>query len=134
MPEALAPYHTAVVALGMLGFLYLVQLLVADVAGITRRHTPGMPVDAGHDDFLFRAVRAHANTSESIGAVILIAGFAIACAATPSAVNLGLSAFVVFRLIHMLAYYLDVRILRSVAFGLGVLSLITVFGAAVRAL
>jgi hypothetical protein len=34
----------------------------------------------------------------------------------------------------MLAYYLDVRILRSVAFGLGMLALLVVFGAGVRAL
>ena len=134
MPEALVPYQPAVLALGMFGFLYLAQLLVADFTGIARRHTPGTAVEGGHDDFLFRAARAHANTSESVGALILIAGFAITCGGAPAIVNNGLWAFFAFRLVHMLAYYLDVRILRSVAFGLGMLALLVVFGAGVRAL
>ena len=62
MTEALVPYQPAVLALGLFGFLYLAQLLVADVVGLSRRHTPGMPIDSGHDDLLFRAARAHANT------------------------------------------------------------------------
>ncbi len=134
MPEYFAPYQPAVLALGLFGFLYLVQLLVADVVGLTRRHIPGTPVDGGHDDFLFRATRAHANTTESVGAAILIAAFAITCGGSPALVNNGLWAFFALRVVHMLAYYLDVRILRSVAFALGSLALIVVFGAGVRAL
>ena len=38
----------------VLGGLVLVQAVVADVAGIRSKHTPGMPVTTGHDDFLFR--------------------------------------------------------------------------------
>jgi uncharacterized MAPEG superfamily protein len=134
VPEALLPYHPAILALGMFGFLYLVQLLVADITGITRSHTPGTPVEGGHDDFLFRAARAHANSAESVGAVILISGFAIAYGGSPAVVNNGMWAFLAFRIVHMLAYYLDVRILRSVAFALGTVALLVVFGAGVRAL
>jgi len=132
VPEALVPYHPAILALGGYGFLVLLQLLVADVTAISRRHTPGTAVEGGHEDFLFRATRAHANTSESVGAVILIAGFAIACGGAPALVNNGLWAFFAFRVVHMLAYYLDVRRLRSVAFALGMLALLVVLGAGVR--
>lgn len=130
----LAPYAPSVLALGVFGCLYLVQLLVADVAAIRMRHVPGTPVQGDHDDFLFRAARAHANTTESVGAVILISAFAIGVGGEPSWVNGGLWAFVGFRTAHMLAYYLDLRLLRSGAFALGAATLLLLFGIGVRAL
>ena len=134
MAEALAPYETAVLILGGYGFLAMLQLLVADVVAIRAKHVPGTPVAGDHGDFLFRVTRAHANTIESIGAVILIAGFAIAIGADPDSVNRSLAAFLAFRVLHMAAYYLDIRILRSVAFALSVVALLTTFGAGIRAL
>ena len=94
------------------------------------------PEDVGlvdHDDLLFRASRAHANTTESVGAVILIAFFAIATGASPGVSNSLLAGFVACRVVHMVAYYSDLRVLRSVAFGLGVLALLGLLGAGVAA-
>ena len=133
MPDWIAPYSVSVTALGVYGFLHLAQLLVADVIGIVRRHTPGTPVVGDHDDLLFRASRAHANTTESVGAVILIAFFAIATGASPGVSNSLLAGFVACRVVHMIAYYSDLRVLRSVAFGLGVLALLGLLGAGVAA-
>jgi len=134
MSEWLLPYQTSVVVLGAYGFLSLLQLLVADVVAIRRRHEPGTAITGGHDDFLFRATRAHANTNESLATVVLIAGFAIAVGAAPGVVNTGLMSFLGFRVLHMAAYYLDLRLLRSVAFGLGLVAVVIVFGAGVRSL
>lgn len=134
MLEPLAPYASALLALGLFGALHLSQLLVADVVAIRRGHTPGTPIEGGHDDFLFRAARAHANTNESVGAAILVSIFAIGVAGDPLWVGRLLWAFLGFRAVHMLAYYLDVRLLRSLAFGLGVGALLMVFGVGVRAL
>jgi uncharacterized MAPEG superfamily protein len=119
MSEIFIPYTSALHALVMLAVLFLVQLLVADVAGLTSKHTPGTPVVGGHDDFLFRAVRAHANTNESLAAFILAAFAAIALAVDPVWVGRLVWGFVIARALHMAAYYADLRNLRSGAFALG---------------
>ena len=127
MLEPIAPYSSSILALGLLGFLHLVQLLVADLVALRRGHVPGMTVSGGHDDLLFRATRAHANTTESIGAAILAGVFGIVSGGDPAWVNYSLGSFLVSRLVHMLAYYCDWRIVRGVAFALGFGALSVVF-------
>ena len=129
MTELVGPYAPSVLALGLYGFLSLVQLVVADLVGIRRGHTPGTGVPADHDDLLFRATRAHANTTESIGAVILIGAFAILAGGAPAWVNGALWAFLALRVVHMAAYYGNLRALRSIAFALGLTALVVVFAA-----
>jgi uncharacterized MAPEG superfamily protein len=134
MPDDLLPYRPALAAWVLLGGLHLVQALVADVAAIRARHTPGMPVTTGHDDFLFRAARAHANTNESSPAFVVLCLVAILLGGDPWWTN-GLAwAFVVGRLGHMLAYYGDLRRLRSAAFGVGFACLVGLLATGIAAL
>ena len=133
MSEWLAPYESAIAALGGLGFVHVVQILVADVVALRRGHTPGTAADGGHEDLLFRASRAHANTNESIAAVILIAGFAIARGADPGAVSLCCWAILGLRIAHGACYYANWQAPRSISFALGIVALIALFGAGVRA-
>lgn len=132
MAEFLAPYQSGILALGLLGVMHLVQLVVADVVAIAQKHTPGTPVENRHDLFLFRAVRAHANTMESLGAATLIALFAIARQASADSVNTLLWIFLGLRIGHMIAYYADWRIPRSAFFGLGLTALLVLFGVGLR--
>ncbi len=124
MSEWLLPYQIVVGALGATAALLLVQILVVDVAGIRARHTPGTPVAPDHGLFLFRAVRAHANTNESIAAFVLLALFGILRGA--DAVWLGVLAWIYVggRAAHMLCYYADLRLLRSAAFAVALLALL----------
>ncbi len=131
--EFLTPYESGILALGLLGLLHLVQLVVADVVAIAQKHTPGTPVEQRHEVFLFRAVRAHANTMESLGAATIGAVFAIARQAPPETVNALLWGFLALRVGHMVAYYADWRIPRSVFFGLGLVALFVLFGTGLRA-
>ena len=124
MSEAFIPYTSALNALVLLAVLSLVQLLVADVAGLRSKHTPGTAVRGGHDDFLFRAVRAHANTNESLAAFVLAAFAAIALAVDPVWVGRLVWGFVLARVLHMAAYYADQRNLRSGAFVVGLVCMI----------
>jgi uncharacterized MAPEG superfamily protein len=100
------------------GSLYVVQALVADVVAMRRRHVPGMPVAAGHDDFLFRSVRAQANTNENLPVFVLVSLAAILLGAGPWWTNRFAWGFAGARLAHMLAYYADLRLARSAAFTL----------------
>jgi uncharacterized MAPEG superfamily protein len=124
MSEVFIPYTSALQGLVLPAVLFLVQLLVADVAGMRSKHTPGTPVVGGHDDFLFRAVRAHANTNESLAAFILAAFAAIALAVDPVWVGRLVWGFALARGLHMAAYYADQRNLRSGAFVVGLVCMI----------
>jgi uncharacterized MAPEG superfamily protein len=116
------------------GGLLLVQAVVADVAGIRAKHTPGMPVTSGHSDFLFRAVRAQANSLENLPAFIVLSLAAMLLGASPQWAG-GLAwTFAGARMAHMAAYYSDVRTARSIAFALGFLSLIGMLVIALRAI
>lgn len=126
--DLMASYSASVFGLGAFGFLYLVQLLVADLTGLRAKHTPGSAVTGGHSDFLFRSTRAHANTTESIGAFILLALFAILTGGDPWWTALTIWIYVGSRALHTVFYYLNLQTMRSVAFGLGLVALVTLFG------
>lgn len=119
MLELLRPYGSSIAAWLVVGGAYLVQTLVADLAMVRAHHTPGTPVVGGHDDFLFRATRAHANTNESLAAFVVLSLAAMLLGASPAWTN-GLTwGFALARVGHMLAYYADQRLLRSAAFSVG---------------
>ena len=124
MQEWLVPYATTIWAMGIMGGLILVQLLVLDLAGIGSGHVPGAPVSADHGSFFFRATRAHANTNESIAAFVLLALFGILHNAAPGWLNLLAMIYVAARIAHMVCYYLGLGILRSTAFGIALIALV----------
>jgi uncharacterized MAPEG superfamily protein len=120
----LEPYGSALVAYLVLGIVFLVQIFMVDIASIRAGHTPGMAVTGGHDDFLFRAVRAHANTNENLAAFLILSLAAMLLGADPWWTNGLVGTFVAARAAHMLMYYLDLRMARSAAFALGLLCLV----------
>ncbi len=117
-------YGPTIASFGVIGGLLLFQLLVADVCGIVSGHTPGTGVPPDHDDKLFRATRAHANTNESIGSFLAIAAFGIAVSAAPVWLNNLSLLYLAGRIGHMCYYYYaDLRVLRSLFFGVSLLAL-----------
>ncbi len=131
--DLMTGYSSSILGLGVFGFLYLVQLIVADIAGLRAKHTPGSPVEGGHDDFFFRTYRAHANTTESVGVFILLALFAIISGGDPVWTASVIWTYVGSRALHTGFYYLNIQLLRSVSFGLGVLALVVLFGIGILA-
>lgn len=119
MQDFLVAYTSSLAACTALGALVYTQVLVVDVAQIKAKHVPGMPVTDGHKSFLFRAVRAHANTNENLGLFLLLMFTAVLLQANTAWVN-GLAwVFVAARALHMACYYARWGIARSVAFGAG---------------
>ena len=124
MTELTASYGSTILAFGVVGGLLLLQLIVADVVAMVGGHTPGTSVEESHDAFLFRAVRAHANTNESVAAFLLLGVFAMLVSASPAWVN-GLAwTYVIARVGHMAMYYADLRPLRSLCFTVGLVALL----------
>jgi len=123
MENLLTIYLPTIVSFGILGGMLLVQLVVADVLGIVGKHEPGAPIPTDHSKLLFRAHRAHANTNESVAAFIALTLFALAVSATPSWLNTLCQLYIAARLGHMVCYYLNLKILRSIIFAVSLLSL-----------
>ena len=134
MQELLAPYVSSLAGYVCLGGLYVAQAFVADAVAIRAKHVPGMPVTSGHDDLLFRATRAQANTNENLAVFLLASLAAILLGANPWWTNGLVWAFVLARLGHMLAYYANQRLLRSTAFSVSVAAVIGLLVVAIGAL
>ena len=121
-------YPGTVLAWIVVAVLLLVQVLVADVIGLRRKKPPGAEAEGGHDDLLWRADRAHRNTNETLGVFVLLSLAAIAVEAHPVAANGCALAFAGARAGHMLCYWFDVRILRSVCWIAALIALLVLAG------
>lgn len=131
--DILADYGFTLVALGLSAGLFLVQLLVADLAGIRAGHKPGHAI-AADGSFLFRASRAHANLNESFSAFVALVFFGVAIGASPTGLNAGAGLYLLGRVAHMACYYAGWPLLRSVAFGLSLLGLFAMLGVGLLAI
>ena len=123
----LEPYHNSILILGLTGALSLLQLLLFDLMAIKLKHTPGHPVENNHRNILFRLSRAHANTNETMGALILLFLFTLFTNADPLWVNRLMGAYFLSRVAHMFFYYLGWSMWRGIVFGLSLLSMIGLF-------
>lgn len=106
-------YGWTLVASGALATLYVIQIIIGDLAIDAAKHTPGTPVPGGHNSWLFRATRAPANSLENMPPFWVLAAVAIGVSASPAWTNALSLAFCLCRLVHMLAYYADVRVVRG---------------------
>lgn len=131
--DAIEAYYPTLWAMGAAGALLLVQLIIADFAGIKAGHKPGTPVAADSGSFLFRATRAHANTNESISAFGLLAVTGILSSAAPQWLYALCWSYVLCRVAYTLFYYANKAMLRSTAFGLSLVALLGVFALDVAA-
>lgn len=127
-----SPYMPTIWAMAAMGSLLLVQVLVVDLAGIRSGHKPGTPVEADTSSFLFRATRAHANTNESIAIFILFALVGVLCGVPADWLNYAAWGYLVSRVVHMLAYYVNWSLARSIAFGFSLAGLFGMLVAIVR--
>ena len=120
-------YRLTIIVMGIAGFLLVLQVIIADLTAIRHKHKAGYPIPADSTTFLFRSARTHANTNESIAAFALLAVAGMLSSAPPTWIN-GLSAaWLVSRLAHMAFYYSNVKLPRSIAFGVSLMALLGLF-------
>lgn len=113
--------------MGLSGLTFFVQLLIADVIGLKARHNPGYPIEPNHNNLHFRSSRALSNTNESVAIFILFACFSILSSANAHVLNICSCVYLFGRVGHMLCYYSNVKLLRSISFGLSLLGLAGMF-------
>jgi len=120
-------YRTAILTIGSVGLLMFIQIVIADMVGIVKKHIPGYPIEHNHKQFLFRATRVYLNTNESVSIFILFVCFAILSSADPDTVNISALGYLGSRVAHMCCYYFNVQIARSAAFVVSLVSLMALF-------
>jgi len=125
--DLIEPYKLTVLVFGLSGFLFWIQLAIADIAGIKKKHTPGFQIEQNHSSFLFRANRVLANSNESAAIMILLSLFAILSSANPAWLNGCAVAYLAGRVGHMTFYYGNFQLARSVAFAISFVSLLGMF-------
>ncbi len=116
-------YEATIQSWAALAVLLLTQVLVADVASVRAKHVPGTPVEASHDNFLFRASRAVANTNETIAIYIVVVLFCLFSGASADYTAYFSWGYVVARTAYAACYYFNLKLLRSVCFAISLLSL-----------
>lgn len=120
-------YQITILVVGLMGLLMFIQLVIADVVALVKKHVPGYPVEHSHSQFLFRATRAYLNTNESVSIFILFVCFSLLSSADPSVVNTSACVYLGSRVAHMIFYYLNIKIARSAVFGVSLVSLLAMF-------
>ena len=126
-------YDSTMLSWAVLVGLMLVQATVVDVTSIRAKHIPGVPVEASHDNFLFRATRTVGNMNETIAIYILVVLLAIFSGANASYVAYCSWGYVIGRIAYAACYYSDQRIARSVCFGISMISVLALFVIGLRA-
>ena len=124
METILEMYGATIYAVGAAATLALIQLLVADVVGITRKHVPGTTVHGDHSDLLFRVTRTVANTNESIGIFVCATLFCILSLASPTYTAYAAWIYVAARTLYACCYYANLQTLRSICFVVVALTLL----------
>jgi len=125
--EFIEPYKITVLVMGLSGLTFFIQLLVADIIGLKSCHIPGYPIEPSHKSLHFRSTRALSNTNESVAIFILLVCFSILSSANPHILNICAIVYLVGRVGHMLCYYANLKLLRSISFGVSLLGLAAIF-------
>ena len=121
--SVLEPYSLSVAALGYVAALLLTQLLVADVLGVMKKHTPGTPVEPSHSNPLFRVSRTVGNTNESIAVFVCALLFCFFAAADPGHTAIAAWTFAISRTLYAGFYYGNLQAPRSLSFALSLMAL-----------
>ncbi len=122
--ESIIAYHGTGLAMGVAGGLLFLQLLVADIAGMKVKRIPGAPIEPDHDSFLFRASRALGNMNEGVSIFIIFTLVGILSAADPIWLGRMAWLYVIARTGYMLCYWFNIKLMRSVFFGISFLALL----------
>lgn len=126
--EIFASYHLTGVAMGAAGILLFIQLLVADVAGLKVPHIPGAPIEPDHKSFWFRSTRSLANMNEGVSIFIIFTLVGILSAADPLWLGRLAWVYIIARTAYMLCYWFNIKLMRSVFFGISLLALLGLGG------
>lgn len=122
--ENISAYHLTGLAMGLTGGLLFLQLLVADIAGMKGSRVPGAPIEPDHNNFLYRASRTMGNMNESVAIFIIFTLVGILSGADPVWLGRFALLYVGARALFTVCYWFNIKLLRSVCFGVSLIALL----------
>lgn len=133
MIDWLQAYELSIYAAFAVAVMLFVQIVVADVAAIWAKTAPGKPLEFNPASFHFRASRSYHNTNESIAVFMLMLPVCIVLQAEAGLVNAMSWLYVAGRAGHMLTYYGNWPLARTISFVVALLGLLGLIAAGVMA-
>ncbi|MBL4616211.1 MAG: MAPEG family protein [Robiginitomaculum sp.] len=121
--ENIAIYHSTGLAVAVTGFVLFLSLLVADVAGVIAKKTPGVLAKEDHSNFLFRSNRALGNMNESIAIFIIFALIGILSGADAKWLAYFSWVYAGARSAYLFCYWFNIKLLRSICFGVSLIGI-----------
>ena len=106
MPDLIATYPMALLALGILAFSLTLQSFIAGAYknGIMKQMS-GYPVEGTHDDLVYRIVRTHMNGVENFSAFFALSILAMIAGVGVSLLTWLIVVTVALRMLYWLLYY-----------------------------
>jgi uncharacterized MAPEG superfamily protein len=124
LPEWISDYRPAITASIFLCLLVLIQGLLGAIFGIVLgREEPGGKLQGDYNEFGYRTLRAHINSSENLPVFAFSLLLAMIVGASPGWVNWLAGLYVAARATHWIIYYAGIgpnnNGPRTMVFGLG---------------
>ncbi|GHA52343.1 hypothetical protein GCM10008927_17180 [Amylibacter ulvae] len=109
MPELVANYSTALLALAVLSFVMVIQATIAGIVkNVISGQDAGVTVRGNIEHRTFRVVRSHENSVENFSALMAASLLAMIAGASPVWVTYLVVSAVVLRMLHWVFYVMRV--------------------------
>ncbi|MGR3341824.1 MAG: MAPEG family protein [Paracoccaceae bacterium] len=106
MPDLIATYPMALLALGILAFSLTLQSFIAGFyKNGVKKQMSGYPVEGTHDDLVYRIVRTHMNGVENFSAFFALAILAMIAGVGVTLLTWLIVVTVALRMLYWLLYY-----------------------------
>lgn len=109
LPDWASGYRLAIVALAVLCLMVLIQTVLGVIFGmIVGREEPGGKYVGGYDEFGFRTLRTHLNSTETLAVFAISLLLALFAKVSPEWVNGLAILYVATRILYWILYYAGV--------------------------
>lgn len=106
MPDLIATYPMALLALGILAFSLTLQSFIAGFyKNGVKKQMSGYPVEGTHDDLVYRIVRTHMNGVENFSAFFALSILAMIAGVGVTLLTWLIVVTVALRMLYWLLYY-----------------------------
>ena len=106
MPDLIATYPMALLALGILAFSLTLQSFISGFyKNCVKKQMSGYPVEGTHDDLVYRIVRTHMNGVENFSAFFALSILAMIAGVGVTLLTWLIVVTVALRMLYWLLYY-----------------------------
>ncbi|BCE03368.1 MAPEG family protein [Marinicellulosiphila megalodicopiae] len=120
-------YFLTFVALIVIAFIFLLNVFIFDATSIIKKQQPGFPIEPNHESFLFRSHRALSNLNETLSLFLILAFVGILMQVNSNWLGFSALVYSISRFLYVVCYLFNIKLMRSMCFGIGLLALCCMF-------